>query len=150
MKELTATPMFGARSTPRSFLLSLVLLCFLTACARGKGEVTARNKTGQTIVEGHLRIGSKVFDLSGLGAGESRAFPFQSAECSPCEYQLSLTLANHYQAIQSIGSIRGGMDYHDSLLIEKDVLSLESSQNPNGNNNLTYKGSQSKKLKFFR
>lgn len=133
----------------RRFFACLALPLLLNGCAKGKGQVAVVNQTGKTIVEGRLILGSQSFDLGGVKAGESRPFSFSSADASGDGYRLTLTLSNHRQTLAEIGSIRGGLDYHDTLSVGKTTLTLDSSQNSAGNKNLFSKGSQTIKLKWF-
>jgi len=138
-------------SIPRAarVLLLLVFLCGLAGCGRGKGEVTILNRTGKAIVQGELKIGDQIFPLSKIEPGKSQAVSFQSSHCGSCTYQISLTLSDHRQTIDSIGLVRRGMDYHDTLVVERKSLSLESIQNAPGDTNHFAKGSQTKKLKWI-
>jgi hypothetical protein len=131
------------------FPLCLLAACLAAGCAKGRGEVTVRNQTGQDILEGYLRIGPRTFDLAGLGQGQTRSFPFSSGECSPADYRLRLRLGKHRQTLVFIGSVRNGMDYDDQLTVGRDEIVLESAQNPSNNRNIIYKGTQSKKIKWF-
>lgn len=128
----------------------VALLILFNGCGKEAGDVTVWNKTHQGIADGLLKIGPELFDISGLAPGGSRVFSFSSAGCSPCEYQVSVQLKNQLRAVESIGAIRRGMDYHDTLTINKKEVVLESSQNPTGNQSYIYKGTQSRKIKWFR
>ncbi len=131
------------------FRIIPILLFSLIGCGKGKGEIEVWNKTGQAILEGRLKVGPNVFELSGLKNGNSRAFFFQSSERSTSSYQLSLILGKRQKTQETIGAINNDMDYHDIMTIDKEFLSLDSSQNPAGNKNVSYKGTQSKKLKWY-
>jgi hypothetical protein len=140
----------GERSVPRAFRIffSLVFVCGLSGCARGKGEVTLVNKTGKAVIQGELKIGDQIFPLSRMERGESLCFSFRNPSRGAHAYQISLTLSDRRQMVDSIGSVRRGMDYRDTLVVEKRALTLDSAQNTPGDMNHLSKGSQSKKLKW--
>jgi hypothetical protein len=133
----------------RLFLFPLLFLLWIAGCSRGKGEIAVWNKTGQAVREGRLRVGSQEFSLAGLEAGKSISILFSTGDCGPCAYQLNLTLGDGKGALESIGAVRRGRDYRDSLSIEKQQLSLESAQNPSGKPDSQATGSQVKKIKWF-
>ncbi len=91
------------------------------------------NKTGVTVKEGKFQVGHEVFAIEALEAGGTVRFRFQSSDCDRCEYRVGLTLGDHRTTVQTIGVLRRGIDYDDSLTLEGNRLLLESRQHPSGN-----------------
>ena len=107
------------------------------------------NRTGLTIIEGRIGLGTRIFPLHGIEPGQSVRFAFRSADCRLCEYRIGLTLSDHRTTQEALGVVRRGTDYDDLLVVEKDRISLESAQNPAGNRESHSKSTQGKKLTWI-
>ena len=140
--------MLGFSQLSRVFLWFFLLCVLSIGCFKGKGNVTFQNKTGETIVEGQLKVGQQTFDLLGVKPSESRDFSFQSSQCHPCGYLVGVTLASGRRMVETIGTLREGVDYQDTLNLGVDRLFLESAQNESGQTGYLSKFSQEKKFKW--
>ena len=128
--------------------LLFCLFTLLPGCG-GTGKVQFSNHTGEAIVEGHLRVGGRVFDLGEIKPGEGRSFSFPCSDCHTCDYVVGVTLSSGRRAVATIGTLRRGMDYEDLISLEKKRILLESHQSEVGNSRGRSILTQEKPLKWI-
>ena len=110
----------------------MLVACALVGvgCRSKMGEVVVLNRSESALAQGEVEVCGQRFTLVPLRSGESRRVDFRILQDS--EYRITITLASGQHLERSLGYVTAGLEYHDTLTIQNDDITLEAGDSAGG------------------